>query len=206
MTTTSDICNHALALAKQDDTIVNISDSDTASTRCSRFYDLSRRSVLQMYPWSFSRQIVNLALLGEDPSSGYKYSYSFPSNALSILAVKANIVGGRFLPRSYGADIDGYMKIVNTSMSSVEIHTNIEQAQALICVDVEDAGLFDPLFIDLLASRIAVSLGYIYKVSSIDMKDIKALYYDSNISAMAAHANQEDIATDESNHYVDARE
>ena len=84
-----DICNSALIEAHQDATITNIDEKSVDAERLNRIYDVTRRELLSMYPWTFAKKYVKLALIKEDVE-GFKYAYKYPTEALRINDIYVN--------------------------------------------------------------------------------------------------------------------
>lgn len=200
MTVSTEICNLALGIAKQDATIVSLSDSSTAAKRCDRFYAPLLKSLLQSYPWSFARRVVYLSLLDEASTKGYAYVYAFPSSALRLETVRIDGTGGDVI-----IDRDQYAVFASSDLKSKQIHTNIEKAKAEITVDIVDENMFDPIFIEYFAAALAVKLGLIYKLNQSDMNDIKQHYAEMKSVAEASTSNEELRSFDTENEYIDVR-
>lgn len=65
----------------------NASDRSAAARACRDFIDQAREEVLRDFDWPFARRVsasAGLALIEEDPSSEWQYSYRLPSDAVAV--------------------------------------------------------------------------------------------------------------------------
>lgn len=150
-----------------------------------------------MFPWSFARRVKYLSLTEKESKAGFRYVYSYPSDALDILNVITQ--GGEYLEK------DKYAIFVSSDLSTKEVHTNIEKAQVEITVDVDNVSLWSPLFEELFQSALAVKLSHIYKLSQSDMNDVIQNYQSAKMSAESSSSNEETRVFDDYNPYVEAR-
>lgn len=200
MSVDTEICNVALGLAKQDATIVSLNEDSTAARRCKRFYRPLLKSLLQSYPWPFARRIISLSQLDIESSEGFSYVYAYPPQALSLLTVRVEGVGGDTVLNK-----EDYTVLVSSDLKSKHIHANADKAKAEVTVDVVDETLFDALFIEYFAAALSVKLGHVYKLAQSDMNDIKQNYAEIKAMAEGLASGEELRSFDSGNEYVDVR-
>lgn len=196
-----DICNSALIEAHQDATISNIDEKSVEAERCKRIYDVTRRELLSMYPWTFAKKYVKLARVKEDVE-GFKYAYKYPTEALRINDIYINeeaFKARTFIPfdlsDSKVAMVNGE-KCICCDYSAPWVSENI---------DVESESLFSNNFCRLfylyLALKISKMAGTKQEVRSEIIGEI-----NEQLSITATVSNREDNEPrDLKNYYVDVR-
>lgn len=142
-----EICNLALTRIGVD-TINSLDESSQPARVCRQCYDFVRQNVLRRYPWAFATRRITLALLETEPVD-YKYAYRYPSDAIGIRGIYNEYMLG--LPR------DNHFKILSDKQGKV-LYTNIENALVEYTADIKDASLFDAMFIDAFAWRLAAEM------------------------------------------------
>lgn len=152
-----DICNSALDLLGVGRSIVSFTDGTGLANTLRRRYPISRDTVLRMHEWNFAIQRANLPQLEEGPVSGYSYQYQLPTDpyCLRVLCM-TNVIGAEYR-------IEGRRLLTNVNECSIKY---ISQ--------VTDTTKFDPLFIDVLAVRIAADVAYKITQSRFIAQNMKA--------------------------------
>lgn len=84
-----DICNIALAYLGDAANLQSISppDGSAQADHAARFYPIARDALLEMHDWSFCMTRGTLALLTNDPASGWAFCYAQPANFLNAISV-----------------------------------------------------------------------------------------------------------------------
>ena len=77
------ICNQALIETGNDVSIESLDEKSPEAQRCKRLFDSTYKTLLSQYNFSFSEKLVQLSRIS-DNVLGYKYSYSYPAEALRI--------------------------------------------------------------------------------------------------------------------------
>ncbi len=148
------ICNKALSQIG-DEGILSLDDERKAARYCKMLYDPCRKFVLRSYPWRFALKRYTLAPLKEKPLFGYDYQFVMPSDCLRIWRVVGNkdftVEGGMIL---YNADVFRFIGIYN----------------------VTDVILFDSMFEDVLAARLASELAMPLSASPSLRKELAEMY------------------------------
>jgi len=125
------------ALSKLGETRVSNVDTDnTKPAKVIRFmYDIVRDAMLAAYPWNFAIKRVQIAADASAPAWGYTKQYTLPVDFLSLLEIRGNpqysIEGGK-IQTNEGAPI--YIRYI---------------------AQITDTGLFDALFVEAFATRMA---------------------------------------------------
>ena len=204
MTINLEMCNLGLAYAKQDATISDITEESVQAKRCSRIYDITRKSILQEFNWGFNTRTEKLALISSGVlTDGYTYAYALPSNLLTV--IKLGDVNDQFMTYEYGNQRNIWEKALSSDGKKVEIHSNVELAQAKVTLDVETVALYDPLFKEYFAYALAMKLATAYRIDDKLYKQVKSEYLVALTNAKEHTSNQDRTAWDDSNEYVTAR-
>lgn len=171
------ICNIALSNIGQTTEIVDLDTEDSkAAKKCRLFYPLARDNALSDYPWTFARQVVDLAILeGEEDQTDYNFVYAFPQDCLEPRSIVVpNIPIGlyyRFYPAFFFAGLNGntetsvpeflrpsFEKGVASDKKSRTIITNCENAKLLYTRKVTETYLFSSSFAETIAWRLSAYL------------------------------------------------
>lgn len=135
MTSIVAICNLALSNIGKDN-IASLSEPSAEARACRQFYEVTRDTLLQAYPWRFAGKTVTLARVTNDQGARWPYAYQRPTDCLKI--------------RSMGAgcfDAQGSL-----------IYSGASPAVLSYTYRVEDPAVFSPLFADALSWHLAVRL------------------------------------------------
>lgn len=130
--------------------IISLSDDVEAARVISSIWDVARDAELRVRNWNFSIKRESLAALSAAPSWGFQVQYQLPSDCLRVLQV------GEFYP---GPSMSDYRN-QSEAMWQIEggkILTDYEAPLKIRYVSrVEDTGLWDALFVEAFACRLAV--------------------------------------------------
>ena len=129
-----DIANLALTRLGQD-TIVSLTDESSRARAVNAVYSISRDAVLRGHPWNFAQKRVKLTADSAAPTFGYTKQFELPADFLRVT---------RLNEQSRDFRVEGNKILCNASTINV-VYT----------YRVTDSNLFDNLFVDTLAYRIA---------------------------------------------------
>lgn len=171
-----------LGLSKLGPTRVNIlkPSSSPLEKKCAEFYPAWRRSELTKRRWVFNREFRRLtrdATAELQATADRKYAFALPSNSLRVIRDKTTtwMQRGRFI---YSA----------TSPLIIEHHTDA------------DEDTFDPLFVDVLALRVALECVEQITQSNTKAAIVKEWYKEALLEAFRNNAfiiGPEDIRVEE---------
>lgn len=176
-----DICNQALALVGQKETIASLSENATPAIVCSVLYEDTRDEALADAPWPFARRRALLGLLTET-RTGWKNAYQLPGDCVAPLYVHNGVrpgapfsgytsvpagqlpagfaelpplIGGAAtpIPFSIEASVDGNSQVLLTDQDSAELVYT-----ARITSVVAFPTLFRKALTQLLASKLGPGL------------------------------------------------
>lgn len=157
------ICNRALSRIKAE-RLVALDGRSQAAVELAALWPEARDAVLRDHPWNFARKRLALALL-TDEYEGWDYAYSYPSDCIRAL----------WLYNSNASDTYGTLSFSNTQAWNYVENVKFEIALAqngtsrvllsdeadailLYTARVETPALFDAMFADALAWRLAAEL------------------------------------------------
>lgn len=84
------ICNQALNLMGAR-SIQSFDENTENARRCHAVYDLTRKALLRMHPWSFAKKRIQLAPVGTHPTFGYQHAFALPSDFVRVLDVGLDV-------------------------------------------------------------------------------------------------------------------
>ncbi len=173
----------ALAHVSAKSVIESLSFEDSVEAGyCNLFYAKARDAVLRDTDWNFARKIEALATPSGQNKPGYwAYVYAYPGDCIRAL----NIVGA-----NRGGAPTPFEVAVSSGLDKKLIFTNQQSALLQYTARVENPNVFDPLFIDCLAWRLAMYLAAPLQVRA-DTAQGAFRSYQAQV-AVAATANQEE--------------
>lgn len=78
------VANQALSHIGSQATIANLTTDKSQEARvCNLFIDVVRKEVLRDFPWPRATKLATLALVEEDPSDEWSYSYRLPVDCIT---------------------------------------------------------------------------------------------------------------------------
>lgn len=155
MTSVVSICNRALSKIGDEITIMSLDDGTKAARYCKSLYADTRDFVLRSYPWRFALKRYMLAPLKDVPLFGYTNQFSLPVDCLRVWRVQG----------SMPYQVEGRKILANDSLFCF---VGISR--------IEDSGMFDPMFVEALALKLASELT-IPLTSSASLKESLAREY-----------------------------
>jgi len=183
MSSVVDICNLALSHIGDTANISSLTETSVQAQLCSRFYDMARKSTLELNPWSFATTRQKLAPLasnptqmGSDGAATWQYAYGLPSavlNAIAVISAEAlDDYEMMFGPCAFPPYPQGYVPVLGSPLympqpfaielssngSQQVVLTNVPDAVLRFTIDVVDTTKFDALFIMALSHFLASML------------------------------------------------
>lgn len=140
---TTEIVNRALTkLGEQR--IAALTDDTAAGRTMSSLFEQVRDAELRRNRWSFAVKRESLVPLATAPAWGYQYEYPLPADFLSLIQV------GQYYLRSFTKSKGPWaveQNAVRTDMAAPLLIRYVSR--------VTNSGLFDPLFVEALACKLA---------------------------------------------------
>lgn len=159
-----DLCNQALIKAGAA-TIISLSDGTKGANLLNSIYDIKRDAELAAHPWTFAIQRAQLPASGTAPAFGWAYAYPTPSGYLGMVEVGENYV-------MYDAGADPLFQIEGGEILTDEsAPLNIRYIKR-----ITNTGLFSPLFVEVLACRLALEMVDALSDSTTKKQDLKDDY------------------------------
>lgn len=152
-----DICNVALGHLGDAGTIASLypPEGSAQAEHCSRYYPMARDEILTAHTWGFATRRVPLAQLAT-PSPGWGFSYSFPRDAMTVLAVCAP---GEPDPGIGDLPANPHPYVTeSTDSGSRVVYCNVPEAVMHGIFRVTSTERFTPLFISALTWHLASKL------------------------------------------------
>lgn len=147
----TEICNIALSHLGVSKRIQSLdTDVGQEAVSCRQFYEIARDEVLEDFQWPFAQVREYLALVEEDPTTEWLYSYQYPSSASNLIIIPS------------GAIVDSVSTLIPFQVvygdSGKLIYTNQQDAEIIYTKKVTDVSRFSAKFVMALSLKIA---GYI---------------------------------------------
>lgn len=143
-TTDVEMCNLAFDLLRHNERCTSISAPvNESEALASRWYDLTRRSILRAFPWNFARKRVTLTPSTTDPGFGYENAYNLPLDYLGLCFIGEN-------------PTDTYEEDFLIENGKIFIDNDDGDLYLCYIADVTEVAKFDALFMDLLTAELAV--------------------------------------------------
>jgi hypothetical protein len=175
------ICNLALSRVGVKQAVASLNENNDTARTCNRFYDHCRETMLREYPWPWAERPVALALVANNPVDDWMFAYRYPQHALRV----NRIIGGVRRPESpliyrLGSDSQGKL-----------IYTDYENPTVWVNWNITDTSMFDSLFTDALAWRIASEIAPILSTDSAFAERVAGRYELAVRRALASALNEE---------------
>lgn len=136
-----EICNMGLVLIG-DEKIDNLTDDNDRARVANLFYANTRDAMLRMHPWGFSKTWADLA--GAAGFGGWAYQFTLPVAPLCLRVLKLE----ESYPGQIPYSVEGRKLLCDASAITIQY-----------IAQITDTGVFDALFTDLLAARLAAVFG-----------------------------------------------
>lgn len=179
------ICN--LALAKIGEQLIeSLTGRSKAAEVLNAIWDPIRDAVLRDFEWNFAAKRASLPALVEVPAFGFALQYQLPADCLKV------------------------REVLNAEAWSVEGRRILTDAEAPISIrytaQVTDTGLFDVLYVDALACRLAVECATALTNSNTKAEAAYSLYTKALSRARLADAEESLAATEDVSSWITARD
>jgi len=153
MTSQISICNLALSNIGKDN-IADINEGTAEARACRQFYDQTRMTLLEAYPWRFAQVTDALAEVTANPlPAKWAYAYQAPATSRKIMRIDdAYFVG-------FVADhLGGSLGEIPYDLAGSYLYCNISPAFCTYIDDVTDVSRYPALFVEALSWHLATRL------------------------------------------------
>lgn len=143
------ICNLALSNLGKDN-IQALTDKGAEARACRQFYDHTRDTLLQIYPWRFAGKTTSLAEITNDKPGQWAHAYDIPNDRLEVRWVRPQYSEIDPCPKtlqeelSYPYDIEGQT-----------LYCNLSPAFLRYTFRLTDVSRYSPMFIEALSWHLA---------------------------------------------------
>ena len=182
-----EISNNALAMIGAN-SIASFYDNTKEAREAYRQYDLCRKAVLRMHPWTFAVRRETLTTLGATPAFDYSHRLIVPYDFLRLLTILEDTAY-----RLEGFQL--YPTIV----------CNCEELNIKYVANVDDTDQFDPLFAEALAAYMAWKMSYKLSQSESNRDELYKAYYNLARQAKYVGATENPPGSVEANQWVNSR-
>tara|TARA_R110000787_G_scaffold212900_2_gene322477 strand:- start:29 stop:622 length:594 start_codon:yes stop_codon:yes gene_type:complete len=155
------VCNLALTKIGESQ-IISLAENSKAARLCSLHYAPTRDAVLRSHIWNFAIKRVELALSTTTPAYDYSYQFAIPVDSLRILETNLSntaewkIENGFLLADSDAVKVRYLSRVTDpTVFDSLFTEALASRLAAELAVPLTDSITLSKLMIDLYASKIA---------------------------------------------------
>lgn len=149
MASDTQIANRALSKLGEE-RILGLNDATKGARELNSMYTMVRDAELRRYRWKFAIRRVSLPALVDAPEFGFAYQYPVPSDFLGLVQVNEFYLRSGTKdkgPWSLEQSTDGTQRVILTDINA----PLVIRYQARI----ENPALFDPLFVEMFACKLA---------------------------------------------------
>ena len=166
VTSATEICNMALTRLGHNNEISSfpaVAGDGKAGRLCNLHYVPTRDAVLRAHPWNFAIKRVDLAQDDYTASDNdeYTYRHSLPDDCLKV--IRTDLDAANFVDVDY--------RIEGRKIASNEESVFIEYIAR-----IEDVSLYDALFVDVLAQRLAAEMAIAFTDTQTAAKGMWEVY------------------------------
>lgn len=176
-----DICNLAL-LQCGANPITSISDPNKPGRTMATLWDTVRQAELRKRNWNFALSRASLPALSTVPISQFDQQFQLPADFLRLVSV-GDFYADPALALYRNSDDSPYAIEGDILLTIFPAPLNIRYV-----ADITNPGIFDPLFVMVLASALALQAVEPITQSSTKKADIAQMYKDAVKEAMKANA------------------
>lgn len=141
------ICRRALGLVEAANSFDSLEDLSNEAQEARLRYDIRRRALLEALDWNFARRRANGSRVVVDATPhDLPYAYAIPANTLRIRNVHVGRINAQWSREEY-------------------VYADMESAQMVYTVDVQNPVVFAPIFTSALEYLLAVDFAMIFSRS-----------------------------------------
>ncbi len=151
MSSPEEIANKALLNIGTSKRIGLFTEKSKEADVCALFYPQCVKQVLSDFPWPFATKFLALALVSNNPTIEWLYSYRYPSDCLTLRRVLNGLTtsdtSATRVPMKEAQDASGGL-----------IYTNMQSAQVEYTALITDPARFPATFEEALGYRLAYKI------------------------------------------------
>lgn len=120
----TDLCNLALAHLANGNLITSLTERSAEARACNQFYAQVRDEVLRDAPWPCTTTFADLAMVEEDPTEEWAFSYREPADCLVLRRIRSGLTRNddptSRVPWRKGSDTQGGLIYTDQSEATCE--------------------------------------------------------------------------------------
>lgn len=183
------IANMVGAHVGSETRITSPTDNRTLARAIRAVWDLQRRAAIRDGSWNFAMVRKSLPALDGTPAYGYAYQYQLPTGCLRVIEIASD------------SAYDNYQ------LEAGKLLCNVEGPLDIRClVDIEEPTLWDAVFTEAFALRVAWAIGNKIAGSAFDRDKVWRDYERSVAAAKRVDALENPPIEREESDWVTARE
>lgn len=164
-----EIVNNALVTLGET-TINSLSEDTTAAKVANVKWDFSRRFCLRLQPWAFATERKELAQENTTPAFQFEYQYLLPADCVRLIQVYQDL---------------------DYRLERNRILTNRETCRIKYVKDETNTGMWDPLFTEMVAAKLAYELAYTIPRMNSLIGTMYELYEEKYLLARVANSQED---------------
>lgn len=141
-----EICKIALSRLGTETNFTAFGDDTPEARLLELYYDPSRKAVLRAHRWNFATRRAALVASSATPAFEYAYQFTLPTDFLTMVRTDLEQLG---YDHDYRIEGSGTSRVLLTNDAAVSIE---------YIANITNTTLFDPLFDDVLAQKIAAEI------------------------------------------------
>lgn len=181
------ICNLALAELGRGAEIISLDENSQPARACRRRYPHARDAVLRAYDWNFAARRASLPASATSPAFGYANAFDLPPDCLLVRSLHD--------AGTTPWEVEGTRLLTSAPAPLRLIYT----------ARVTNPGVFDSLFVDALATRLAADLCVQLTENTPRAQALLQLYELKLDEARRSDAREGDAARCRRSSWLDAR-
>lgn len=201
LTSNTQVANLALAKLGQAKAIGSLNENTAAAVACKQHYDLVLDEVLGAFEWAFATRYVDLALVAENPTSEWLYSYAYPTDALRL----RRILSGR-RPSQETLDTKVKLEVIDDGTAKL-IYTNEVEPVAEITIRETTVEKYPAEFCQALAYRLAYEIGPVIMTGDPKgLRNTAGMMYNKMLSDAAGISQAEKVERTTDGSFIESRQ
>lgn len=161
-----------------EQTIASLDDSSRQAVVAKRQYPLQRDWLIRRYRWNFAVRRASLAPLSETPAFGFDNQFPLPSDCLRVIGLYDEDEP----QRNYTSAADPW------KVEGGNILADGTELKIFYLAQVTDVSVFDPMFAEALAWKLAWDLAYFLSTGPKQAENARLGYNDAVRAAKVADA------------------
>lgn len=199
MTSVVSICNLALSSLGKN-TINALTEASAEARACNQFYEQTRDTLLQVYPWRFAGKTQALAEIANTEAGKWRFAYRRPNDCLKIRSIRPAYSAASPCAQTQQQEISNPYDVEGETL-----FCNLSPAFLRYTFRLTDPTKFSPLFVEALSHHLATRLAMPMTRDPKQRNDAFQFATQAQAMAEAADANEARNASDHDSELVEVR-